>query len=346
MINFFLTIFGNLDNFLFFLIMSLIFNMLPYMLGFLFSFFYKNFRFKKVWLVLWFVPLCIIIAEICIIIAMALPKSVFSVRFLLYGLIISLFLALLFYFIFSLLGRVFKVKNICHWLILLLILILSFFNSSFSYWSIFLYPFGIIEDKPLQSTELQSVYNMDYEIEMSYIGSSRIDQYITIIGERNDSIFYRTVYSMCGEWNIQEDSIEDNVSVQHYKTDVDSSAWALLDSEKSTIVKNLKKAIENYEQEYSSEEILHGYGVSISLKDYKQKKKRVLIFTNTEISFVHNAMAIEKMMVSLLPPRETFTSLSYDEVASKCAEKRNDIMKAVKKAQTSEKGDSLQNKNE
>lgn len=346
MINFFLTIFSDLDNFLFFLIMSLIFNMLPYMLGFLFSFFYKNFRFKKVWLVLWFVPLCIIIAEICIIIATVLRKSVFAVSYVSYGLIISLFLTLLFYFIFSLLGRVFKVKNICHWLILLLILILSFFNFTFMDWSISLHSFGKIEDKPLQSTELESAYNMDYEIKMSHSDAWGFDERMIIIRERNDSIFYLTVYSMCRELIIQEDSIEGNVIIQNRKTEGDSSAWTLLDSEKSTIVKNLKKAIENYEQEYTSEMIFDGYMVSISLKDYKQKKKRVLNFDNTDISYVHKAMAIEKMMDSLQPPREAFTSFSYDEVASKCAEKQNDIMRAVKKVQTSENTDTLQNKNE
>jgi hypothetical protein len=41
------------------------------------------------------------------------------------------------------------------------------------------------------------------------------------------------------------------------------------------------------------------------------------------------AMAIEKMMFDLMPPREVFTTLSYIEVSKKCAEIEKALIQQV-----------------
>ena len=111
---------------------------------------------------------------------------------------------------------------------------------------------------------------------------------------------------------------------------VDSTQWLPLNTEKaSTAVKSLKNAIEKYEQEYRSDHVNDGYSVRVSLKDYKRKTSRRLNLSNASILGMQGAMAIEKMMFDLMPPREIFTTLSYDEVAEKCNEPRNAFADSV-----------------
>ena len=91
----------------------------------------------------------------------------------------------------------------------------------------------------------------------------------------------------------------------------------------------LKNAIEKYEQEYCSDHVNDGYSVRVSLKDYKRKTSRRLDLSNASALAMRGAMAIEKMMFDLMPPRETFTTLSYDEVSKKCGEKENALIQQV-----------------
>ena len=155
--------------------------------------------------------------------------------------------------------------------------------------------------------------NADYEIEMVHEDAWWNDSRIVAIRVRNDSVFYRAAYRMC--------RVESNI---------DSTQWLPLNSEKaSTAVKTLKNAIEKYEQEYYSDEVWDGYSLRVSLKDYKRKTSRRLDLSNASALGLRGAMAIEKMVFDLIPPREIFTTLSYDEVSKKCGEKENALIQQV-----------------
>ena len=225
-------------------------------------------------------------------------------------------------FIGIILGHLFKTSKKNHrilipvimWVLIPVFMILTY--SVVIFWEKrppVLYPFAEIVDEPLQYVELDVAQNVDYEIEMIHEDAWGNDSRIITIRERNDSVFYRAAYRMCGP-----------------ESNVDSSAWLPLNSEKaSTAVKSLKNAIEKYEQEYHSDDAWDGYSVRVSLKDYKRKTSRRLDLSNASILGMQGAMAIEKMMLDLMPPREIFTTLSYDEVAEKCNEPRNAFADSV-----------------
>lgn len=46
-------------------------------------------------------------------------------------------------------------------------------------------------------------------------------------------------------------------------------------------------------------------------------------------------MVIEEMMFDLMPPRETFTTLSYDKVSKKCAEIENARIQQIEASRNS-----------
>ena len=91
----------------------------------------------------------------------------------------------------------------------------------------------------------------------------------------------------------------------------------------------MKKSVEDYSQELSTAEVLDGYASSVVLKDYKRKTRRRLYFPNAKLSHVYDAMTIEKTFESFMLPRETYTPLSYKEVAEKCNEPRNAFVDSV-----------------
>lgn len=193
-----------------------------------------------------------------------------------------------------------------------------------------MFPFGEIVDEPLQSVELELAQNADYEIEMIQEDAWWNDTRIIAVRERNDSVFYRAAYRMCSVENIDDDGYK-----KWTKPNIDSVQWALLSPEKSLIAKSLKNSIEKYKQEYHSDLVWDGYSVDVSLKDYKRKTSRRLDLSNASILGMQGAMAIEKMMLDLMPPRETFTTLSYDKVSKKCAEIENARIQQIEASRNS-----------
>ena len=212
------------------------------------------------------------------------------------------------YFIGMALGNMFNASKKLHWVLVPIMPLLTYSVIVFALvYPPDFYPFGEIVDEPLQNDELQVAQNADYEIEMIHEDAWWNDSRIVAIRVRNDSVFYRAAYRMCGT-----------------ESNVDSSQWLPLNTEKvSNVVKSLKNSIEKYEQEYYSDEVWDGYSVRVSLKDYKRKTSRRLDLSNASALGMRGAMAIEKMVFDLMPPREIFTTLSYDEVAKKCAEIEN-----------------------
>ena len=229
------------------------------------------------------------------------------------GALVGLLLLVLYVFG-ALIGNFFKMKKILYVIavsVIVLLLILVF--KWIVYHDSEMYPFAEIIDEPLQDVELDVVQNADYEIEMVLEDAWGDDSRVIAIRERNDSIFYHAAYRMCGP-----------------ESNVDSTQWLPLNTEKaSTAVKSLKNAIEKYEQEYHSDLVNDGYSLRVSLKDYKRKTSRRLDLSNASILGMQGAMAIEKMMLELMPPREIFTTLSYDEVSKKCSEPRNAFVDSI-----------------
>ena len=229
------------------------------------------------------------------------------------GALVGLLLLVL-YVLGALIGNFFKTKKILYVIavsVIVLLLILAF--KWIVYHDSEMYSFAEIVDEPLQDVELDVVQNADYEIEMVLEDAWGDDSHVIAIRGRNDSVFYHAAYRMCGP-----------------ESNVDSTQWLPLNTEKaSTAVKSLKNAIENYEQEYSSDLANDGYSLRVSLKDYKRKTSRRLDLSNASILGMQGAMAIEKMMLDLMPPREIFTTLSYDEVSKKCSEPRNAFVDSI-----------------
>ena len=218
------------------------------------------------------------------------------------------------YFIGMALGNMFNASKKLHWVLVPIMPLLTYSVIVFAlvYPPVF-YPFGEIVDEPLQNDELQMAQNVDYEIEMVHEDAWWNDSRIVAIRTRNDSVFYRAAYRMC--------RVESNI---------DSTQWLPLNSEKaSNVVESLKNSIEKYEQEYYSDEVWDGYSLRVSLKDYKRKTSRRLDLSNASALGLRGAMAIEKMVFDLIPPREIFTTLSYDEVSKKCGEKENALIQQV-----------------
>ncbi len=230
------------------------------------------------------------------------------------------------YFIGMALGNMFNASKKLHWVLVPIMPLLTYSVIVFAliYPPVF-YPFAEIVDEPLQDVELELAQNVDYEIEMIHEDAWWNDSRIITIRGRNDSVFYRAAYRMCSAENIDEDGYKKRI-----KPNIDSTQWLPLNTEKaSTAVKSLKNAIEKYEQEYHSDFVNDGYSLRVSLKDYKRKTSRRLDLSNASILGMQGAMAIEKMMLDLMPPREIFTTLSYDEVSKKCAEIENTLIQQI-----------------
>ena len=231
----------------------------------------------------------------------------------------------------ALVGNFFKTKKILYVIAGSVVVLLLFLAIK---WLVYhdseMFPFGEIVDEPLQSVELELAQNADYEIEMIQEDAWWNDTRIMAIRERNDSVFYRAAYRMCSAENIDDDGYK-----KWTKPNIDSLQWTLLSPEKSLIAKSLKNSVEKYEQEYHSDLVWDGYSVDVSLKDYKRKTSRRLDLSNASILGMQGAMAIEKMMLDLMPPRETFTTLSYDKVSKKCAEIENARIQQIEASRNS-----------
>jgi hypothetical protein len=228
-------------------------------------------------------------------------------------------------------GNFFKTKKVLYVIAGSVVVLLLFLAIK---WLVYhdseMFPFGEIVDEPLQSVELELAQNADYEIEMIQEDAWWNDTRIIAVRERNDSVFYRAAYRMCSAENIDDEGYKHRI-----KPNIDSVQWALLSPEKSLIAKSLKNSIEKYEQEYHSDLVWDGYSVDVSLKDYKRKTSRRLDLSNASILGMQGAMAIEKMMLDLMPPRETFTTLSYDKVSKKCAEIENARIQQIEASRNS-----------
>lgn len=231
----------------------------------------------------------------------------------------------------ALVGNFFKTKKVLYVIAGSVVVLLLFLAIK---WLVYhdseMFPFGEIVDEPLQSVELEFAQNADYEIEMIQEDAWWNDTRIIAVRERNDSVFYRAAYRMCSAENINDDGYK-----KWTKPNIDSVQWALLSPEKSLIAKSLKNSIEKYKQEYHSDLVWDGYSVDVSLKDYKRKTSRRLDLSNASILGMQGAMAIEKMMLDLMPPRETFTTLSYDKVSKKCAEIENARIQQIEASRNS-----------
>ena len=231
----------------------------------------------------------------------------------------------------ALVGNFFKTKKVLYVIAGSVVVLLLFLAIK---WLVYhdseMFPFGEIVDEPLQSVELELAQNADYEIEMIQEDAWWNDTRIIAVRERNDSVFYRATYRMCSAENIDDDGYK-----KWTKPNIDSVQWTLLSPEKSLIAKSLKNSIEKYKQEYHSDLVWDGYSVDVSLKDYKRKTSRRLDLSNASILGMQGAMAIEKMMLDLMPPRETFTTLSYNEVSKKCAEIENARIQQIEASRNS-----------
>ena len=231
----------------------------------------------------------------------------------------------------ALVGNFFKTKKVLYVIAGSVVVLLLFLAIK---WLVYhdseMFPFGEIVDEPLQSVELELAQNADYEIEMIQEDAWWNDTRIIAVRERNDSVLYRATYRMCSAENIDDDGYK-----KWTKPNIDSVQWALLSPEKSLIAKSLKNSIEKYKQEYHSDLVWDGYSVDVSLKDYKRKTSRRLDLSNASILGMQGAMAIEKMMLDLMPPRETFTTLSYDKVSKKCAEIENARIQQIEASRNS-----------
>ena len=228
-------------------------------------------------------------------------------------------------------GNFFKTKKVLYVIAGSVVVLLLFLAIK---WLVYhdseMVPFAEIVDEPLQDVELKKAQNADYEIEMIQEDAWWNDTRIIAVRERNDSVFYRAAYRMCSAENIDDDGYK-----KWTKPNIDSVQWALLSPEKSLIAKSLKNSIEKYKQEYHSDLVWDGYSVDVSLKDYKRKTSRRLDLSNASILGMQGAMAIEKMMLDLMPPRETFTTLSYDKVSKKCAEIENARIQQIEASRNS-----------
>ena len=279
---------------------------LPFFWAFVFFSLRKNSPRKKLWLAV------ALIYPVVLLVGFTISQAIFTNP-------LHCILIFIPYFVGVALGNLFSASKNLHWILVPILPLLTY--SAVIFWDVYpplFYPFGDIVDEPLQDVELKKAQNADYEIEMIQEDAWWNDTRIIAVRERNDSVFYRAAYRMCSAENIDDDGYK-----KWTKPNIDSVQWALLSPEKSLIAKSLKNSIEKYEQEYHSDLVWDGYSVDVSLKDYKRKTSRRLDLSNASILGMQGAMAIEKMMLDLMPPRETFTTLSYNEVSKKCAEIEN-----------------------
>jgi len=295
-----------------------IYIFLPFFWAFVFFSLRKNFSRKKLWLIV------ALMYPAVLLVGFTISQAIFTDPLYCISIHVP-------YFIGIVLGRLFNTSKKWHWALVPILTLLTY--STIIFWDVYppvFYPFAEIVDEPLQSVELELAQNADYEIEMIQEDAWWNDTRIMAIRERNDSVFYRAAYRMCSAENIDDDGYK-----KWTKPNIDSVQWALLSPEKSLIAKSLKNSIEKYKQEYHSDLVFDGYSVNVSLKDYKRKTCRRLDLGNASILGMQGAMAIEKMMLDLMPPRETFTTLSYDKVSKKCAEIENARIQQIEASRNS-----------
>ena len=291
---------------------------LPHLLSFFLALFYKKFRFKKLWLGLWFVIFC---ALVCGYIWAVYKSNDIDVDDLFSP---ALHFVAMWFYIFSFvacgfLGWTFNAKKIWHRLCVPLVVIVPLFIFMFLNWNLMVHPYGEISDESLEQDDLASSQDADYEMFLSESVAWGDDSKTVSFREKNDSVFFKFTYKMCDDtdydyakWKLK--------SQRGVSSD---GKWILLDSEKSAVVRKLKKTVENYSQELSTDDVLDGYASSVVLKDYKRKTRRWLYFPNAKRSRVYDAVTIEKTFENFMPPRETYTTLSYWEVVKNCADSRN-----------------------
>ncbi len=305
MINFFwqfFALFGDFKDGVLFLLLGLIVA-IPWMLGFLFSALHSKVRFKPLWLTLWIVIAVGVLVGIGVLVFFWLKQDEDRLGWVA-GMVWAMVLSIGLFLFSSWLGRRFNPRKIVQWLYVPLI----FVGGVSCFWlftrSLMLQPFGEIKEVELTEDALKEGSDWDFEIgnggtegAFDFGNDSRWMR----IRAKGDSAYYQVIYKMC--YNMEK---------------ADSSQWILLDSEKTAMVKKLKKCIAAYEQEFSTAEILDGYGFSIVLKDFKEKRRKTLSFLNTDGSYVHDAITIENMAIKLWPPRSTYVDLSHEDVLKKC----------------------------
>lgn len=290
---------------------------LPHLLSFLLGLFYKKFRFKMLWLGLWIVLFCALVCGY-VFLVYRLRDEAFNSLFSL-----AMSLAMMLSYIFSFIvcgffGRAFDTKKIWHRFCVPLVVILPLFIFLLFGWCCIVHPYGEIFDEPLEQDDLAASQGVDYEMFLSEFDAWGDDSKTVSFRERNDSVFFQFTYDMCA--NTDYDYAERKLKSQ--LGGAPDGKWTLLDPEKSAVVRKLKKSVEDYSQELSTAAVLDGYASSVVLKDYKRKTLRRLYFPNAIHSHVYDAMTIEKTFESFMPPRETYTTLSYEEAEHKCNELR------------------------
>ena len=91
----------------------------------------------------------------------------------------------------------------------------------------------------------------------------------------------------------------------------------------TALVKKLKKAIEEYEAEVATNDVLDGYYSRTELRDYKQETQRNLGFSNAVHYGTRRATEIEKLANQIRPEPEkleAFTTLTEEQVQKNCKE--------------------------
>lgn len=285
---------------------------LPFWVGFLFAVLYRKTKPKILWFTLWVLILAAIIGGITYLSSFILfdDEGIEYAYPLLSILSASLFLVL--YFICFWFSKIFNIRRKIHWLCLLSIPAISFGILFLIFCISSQYHWGFIEDKALQKEIHENAQGANYDIEQEFRDAWRFTYSTVIFRERNDSAYYRIIHSVCSK-----------------RGDIDtvSNSWILLDKEKSTLVKELKRAIEDYKPETTSGDVLDGYGSCTVLNDYERNSQRTLCFKSAMYFGARRAIVIENLANQIRTEpekREAFTTHTNEEVKQKCKEKRGD----------------------